>query len=217
MTRCFWTEVSRIVTPDSTVADDIITALQKRWKSLPDQFRRLLKTLQEEKSGAGADDVQNDVIRPFFGQTMFLRDTMEYRLTPGSVPPVPPSSEEENAADILTKMRQFSNLTALEAPSPSAGHTRKQRYCLRRRTSLQNHRTFWNILIHCCLKKCCTLQRLPKHTTAGRNHKHRWLQQTELGRLGSVASEATTSRGGKRKKKDEGQIILQELGNVNTG
>lgn len=30
-------------------ADDVITALQKRWKSLRDKFRRLLKGLQEEK------------------------------------------------------------------------------------------------------------------------------------------------------------------------
>lgn len=61
-------------------ADDVITALQKRWKSLRDKFRRLLKGLQEEKkSGAGADDVQDDVVWPFFEQMMFLRDTMEYR------------------------------------------------------------------------------------------------------------------------------------------
>ncbi|KAH7964998.1 hypothetical protein HPB49_002763 [Dermacentor silvarum] len=80
MTRCLWTEVARIVMPDAAVTDDVITALQKRWKSLRDKFRRLLKGLQEEKkSGAGADDVQDDVVWPFFEQMMFLRDTMEYR------------------------------------------------------------------------------------------------------------------------------------------
>lgn len=38
--------------------------------------------------------------------------------TSGNLPSVPPSSEEESAADILTKMCQFSDLASLEVPSP---------------------------------------------------------------------------------------------------
>lgn len=63
-----------------------ITALQKGWKSLRDKFRHLLKTLQDEKkSGAGADNVQDDVVWSFFDQLTSLRGTIEYRLSDSEV------------------------------------------------------------------------------------------------------------------------------------
>ncbi|XP_049517124.1 uncharacterized protein LOC125942912 [Dermacentor silvarum] len=195
-------------------ADDVITALQKRWKSLRDKFRRLLKGLQEEKkSGAGADDVQDDVVWPFFEQMMFLRDTMEYRPTSGNLPSVPPSSEEESAADILTKMCQFSDRASLEVPSPS-GEASQATLSTVSHESLESQDILESL-------ESPVLQDVlvPEASEA---HHSRQQSETLLpsagshkqGTLGSVPSEATSSRGGKRKKKDDGQLILEQLGNV---
>nr|XP_054925831.1 uncharacterized protein LOC129384402 [Dermacentor andersoni] len=190
-------------------ADDIITALQKRWKSLRDKFRRVLKTLQEEKkSGAGADDVQDDVAWPFFDQMMFLRDTMEYRPTSGNVPPVPPSNEEENAAGILTKMCQFSNLETLQAPTLSGEESQAEAATLSTASESAESQEILEQLDSPLLQEVLYI---PEASEAHHSRPQSQaslasagsLQQAELGTLGSVTSEATTSRRGKRKRKDE--------------
>ncbi|XP_070386454.1 transcription factor Adf-1-like [Dermacentor albipictus] len=205
MTRCLWSEVSKIVMPDVAVTDEIITALQKRWKSLRDKFRRVLKTLQEKKkSGAGADDVQDDVAWPFFDQMMFLRDTMEYRPTSGNVPPVPPSNEEENAADILTKVCQVSNLATLQAPPMSGEESQAQAATLSTASESAESQEISELDSPLLEEVLYIPEASEAHHTRPQSQASLAsagsLRQAELGTLGSVASEATTSRRGKRKR-----------------
>ncbi|XP_075550764.1 uncharacterized protein LOC142584543 [Dermacentor variabilis] len=97
---------------------DGVTAVQKRWKSLRDKFRRCYNDATCQKSGAGAEE-ESECSWPFFELLMFLRDTMETRATSGSFQmlsqqePVAAShnnlEEEPTAAELFDDMCHFGN------------------------------------------------------------------------------------------------------------
>ncbi|XP_072141993.1 uncharacterized protein [Dermacentor andersoni] len=111
-----WREVAAIVLPG---VQDGVTAVQKRWKSLRDKFRRCYNDATSQKSGAGAEE-ESECSWPFFELLMFLRDTMETRATSGNFQllsqqeePVGASNsnleEGPTAAELFDDMCHFGN------------------------------------------------------------------------------------------------------------
>ncbi|KAH6946311.1 hypothetical protein HPB50_012759 [Hyalomma asiaticum] len=86
-----WREVADIALPG---VRDGVTAVQKRWKSLRDKFRRLYTEMSSRKSGAAADEDDFECTWPYFELLLFLRDTMETRPTSGNFT----DSQEQSAA-----------------------------------------------------------------------------------------------------------------------
>ncbi|KAL3178525.1 hypothetical protein MRX96_038419 [Rhipicephalus microplus] len=79
-----WREVAAAVLPNVNI-DDTAELVQKRWKSLRDEFRRLFVANKKAKSGAGLDDVECITITwPYFQLLYFLKDTMQTRATSGN-------------------------------------------------------------------------------------------------------------------------------------
>ncbi|XP_070392595.1 uncharacterized protein [Dermacentor albipictus] len=90
-----WREVAAIVVPG---VQDGVTAVQKRWKSLRDKFRRCYNDATSQKSGAGAEE-ESECSWPFFELLMFLRDTMETRATSGNFQMLSQQEEPVGAND----------------------------------------------------------------------------------------------------------------------
>ncbi|KAL3189178.1 hypothetical protein MRX96_003310 [Rhipicephalus microplus] len=79
-----WQDVAAAVLPN-VIIDDAAELVQKRWKSLRDEFRRLFVANKKAKSGAGLDDVECITITwPYFQLLYFLKDTMQTRATSGN-------------------------------------------------------------------------------------------------------------------------------------
>ncbi|KAH7978086.1 hypothetical protein HPB49_004437 [Dermacentor silvarum] len=81
-----WSEVAAAVLPNVSGAEVIV---QKRWKSLRDNFRKVTKVHKDsQKSGAGADDAEDslpDNVWLYSDQLRFLKDTVEGRATSGNL------------------------------------------------------------------------------------------------------------------------------------
>ncbi|KAK8771008.1 hypothetical protein V5799_025748, partial [Amblyomma americanum] len=82
-----WAEVAAGVLPKVPNAEDF---MQKRWKSLRDNVRRILVANKKcQKSGAGAEDaeesVNGDGSWAYYDQMMFLQDSVEGRITSGNM------------------------------------------------------------------------------------------------------------------------------------
>ncbi|XP_037558326.1 transcription factor Adf-1 [Dermacentor silvarum] len=129
-----WREVAAAVMPGVGI-EEAVELAQKRWKSLRDKFRRIFFAHKNrQRRGAGQDDVESgDSTWPFFDLLLFLKDTMQTRVTSGNYTnseaspasqPVSPASQMSRPAS--QTIRPASQPVGPPSPAASSQQTAQE-------------------------------------------------------------------------------------------